>query len=159
MPDCELEDEEPPPVMPDDVAPVLPVVPELLDVPPIPPVADDAPVEPDVPDELDVSLVLVDGVDELEVEPPDAPTLEPLDVPLLPDEVDGKLVELAEEGPIESCAEPEAEPIPDAEPVAEPLALGPLVEQAASVKAHARGNNNFFIKSPFQRSSESTPLL
>jgi hypothetical protein len=133
---------------------VLPDVPEELDEPPNP-VEDDAPVEPDVPEEVDVPPVPVDRV---EVEPLDAPMLEPLDVLPLPDD-DGELLELAEEGPIEPCAEPEAEPMPDAEPIAEPLALGPLVEHAASANAHANGNNNFFIKPPFQRSGESTPPL
>lgn len=158
MPDWAPDDDEPPPVIPDDEAPVLPDVPEALEELPNP-VEDEAPVEPDVPEELDAPPAPVDGVEALEVEPPDAPMLEPLDVLPLPDDDDGELVELAEEGPIEPCAEPEAEPMPDAEPVAEPLALGPLVEHAASANAHAKGNNNFFIKTPFQRSGESTPPL
>ncbi|MGZ5181862.1 MAG: hypothetical protein ACXWC2_15375 [Ramlibacter sp.] len=109
---------------PDDVAPVEPLVPELLDVP----------LEP-----------LVDGVVVVEVPeapmPDDAPDVDaPLPMLLdevgLEDEVDGVAVLLAE---------PPAAPMPDADPEADPV--GPEL-QAARAPAQASAIINLFIGTP-----------
>lgn len=117
-------------MLPEDEAPVLPEVPELLEV-------SDDPLEPGV----DVDPL----PDPMPEEEPDVLPLvvEPLEVPVAPDE-DGE----SDEGATLPDAEPVAEPIPEADPEAEPEALGPVVPHAARINAQAAGMMNRFMVSP-----------
>ena len=145
---------------PDDVAPVEPLVPELLEVPVDPlvegKVLDDVPDEP-MPDVLpevepvdpvellvDGLVLLDDGVELLEL-PPAAPMpdVEPdVDEPVLPvDDDDGLDEYVDDDGLVEPLAEPPAAPMPDAEPLAVPVEL-----HAARAAEQASARINLFIR-------------
>lgn len=140
-------------MLPEDVDPVVPDVPELLDVPVEPPEDEgrvDEPLDDPIPEE------------EPEVEPPvlgevlvapdeEGEVLEPVEeAPVLPDVPDEEGVLDEEDGVLDDgetlpVAEPLADPMPDAEPELDPEALGLVVLHAANANAQAIGRINFFI--------------
>lgn len=114
--------------LPDDDAPVLPVVDELLDAP------------ESEPDEVSEPLPL-------EVAPVELLMPELLVVPTeLPAEDGEVAVEELVVGAVVPVAEPVAEPMPEAEPDAEPEASGPVLLQAANARTQAIGKISFFIE-------------
>jgi hypothetical protein len=143
-------------VEPEDVAPVEPLVPELLDVPAEPPADGIVLVElpddpmPDFEPDVDEPVELPLYGDVLLELPPVAPMpeVEPeLDAPpvvlLAADGCDEYVDD--DEGLVEPVAEPPADPMPDAEPLALPVEL-----QAARAAEQARARISLFIQgSPF----------
>jgi hypothetical protein len=143
---------------PDEVEPVDPLVPELLEVPVDPLVEGivllELPEEPmpDVLPELDEPVEPVEPLADGEVlvaPPPEAPMpdVEPeLDEPLMPllDE-DGREVDEEVEGVVEPLAEPPAAPMPEAEPLPDPEAEG-LELHAARAAEQAMARINLFIR-------------
>lgn len=139
-------------VEPEDVAPVEPLVPELLDVPAEPPadgivlvVLPEEPM-PDLEPEVDEPVELPLYGEVLLELPPVAPMpeVEPeVDEPLLvllADEGCDEYVD-DDEGLVEPLAEPPAEPMPEAEPLAVPVEL-----QAARAAEQARARISLFIQ-------------
>jgi hypothetical protein len=145
------------PLAPDDDAPVLPVVPELLEVPLDEGVfepdgaeaSEDEPLDDPIPDDdPDVEPVLPG--DPLADPDPAAPVLpdvpELVDAPAVPPDL-GAVADdpVLSDGPTRPAAEPVADPMPEVDPDAVPVPLGPEVVHAAMVKAHAKGTIHLVI--------------
>jgi hypothetical protein len=120
-----------PVVEPVDDAPVVPVVPVLLEVPALP---------------LVLGVVADEPVDE------PMPEVEPeTELPELPEAGAVEELEVAgevDDGDTEPDAVPVEEPMPEAEPEAVPDALGPVELHAARVNAQASGTIHLIIVTP-----------